>query len=616
MLYAKVVLGIPVEGPFDYMVPDNLYKKLKVGVRVWVPFRNRRMLGYVVGITRKTNIKNLKAIGEIIDEAPVLDKNMLSLTQELSGYYCCSWGEAIETALPQALRKGRLIQLNTPNLKAATGKSAGLSEVFLIHALDEKERWNRYIQAIKEALENNKSVIVLLPDINSVLKAQDIIKARTEASLGILYREEPRELDEWVKIKEGKADVIIATRSGIFAPVNNLGLIIIDEEQNEVYKQEQMPHYNCREVAFMRALLQKAGLILGSAQPSLESFYLARKNKIKYIFIPRTRAFPEIKIADTQYLYRGPRQKNAILSKYLEESIISTLNSKGKTLLFLNRKGFATFASCRYCGMVLKCPRCNINLVYYFKDNILNCHYCNFKMQPPTICPSCNSGYIRYAGLGTEKIESELSRLFPQAIIKRLDNSKHLDINSADIFISATSIIKETEYYFDLIAVLAIDNSLNRIDFRAAEKAFGLLIGLSRLTDKKIVIQTRLLKHHCFNSLVNKDVGIFYTEELKQRKQLGFPPYKHLAIVKLRTKKEERVKQASNILFNKLKKYKTKDINIISVNPGQPSKLRGNFYWQILIKSDNPRKISKFLKIHLKNFSHSGIIVTVDVDPI
>ena len=265
--------------------------------------------------------------------------------------------------------------------------------------------------------------------------------------------------------------------------------------------------------------------------------------------------------------------------------------------------------------MVLKCPRCNINLVYYFKDNILNCHYCNFKMQPPTVCPNCNSGYIRYAGLGTEKIESELSRLFPQAIIKRLDNSKHLDINSADIFISATSIIKETEYYFDLIAVLSIDNSLNRIDFRAAEKAFGLLIGLLRLTDKKIVIQTRLLKHHCFNSLVDKDVSIFYTEELKQRKQLGFPPYKHLAIVKLRAKKEEKVGEASNILFNKLKKYKTKDINIVSVNPGQPSKLRGNFYWQILIKSDNPRKISRFLKIHLKDFSHSGIIVTVDVDP-
>jgi primosomal protein N' (replication factor Y) len=575
------------------------------------------MLGYVVGITRKTNIKNLKAIGEIIDEAPVLDKNMLSLTQELSGYYCCSWGEAIETALPQALRKGRLIKLNTLNLKkVASGKSAGLSEAFLIHALDEKERWDRYIQAIKDTLESNKSVIVLLPDINSVLKAQEIIKARVKANLGILYREQPKELEEWVRIKEGKADVIIATRSGIFAPVNNLGLIIIDEEQNDVYKQEQVPHYNCREVAFMRVRLQKAGLILGSTQPSLESFYLARKNKIKYIFIPASRAFPEIKIADTQYLYRGPKQKNAILSKYLEDSIISTLNSKGKILLFLNRKGFATFASCRYCGMVLKCPRCNINLVYYFKDSILKCHYCNFKMQPPTICPNCNSGYIRYAGVGTEKIESELSRLFPQAIIKRLDNSKHLDINAADIFISATSIIKETQYRFDLIGVLAIDNSLNRIDFRSAEKAFGLLVGLLRLTDKKMVIQTRLLKHHCFNSLVDKDVSIFYTEELKQRKQLGFPPYKHLAIVKLRAKKEERAKEASNILFNKLKKCKSEDINIISVNPGQPSKLRGNFYWQILIKSNNPRKISRFLKIHLKDFSHSGIIVTVDIDPI
>jgi primosomal protein N' (replication factor Y) len=245
-------------------------------------------------------------------------------------------------------------------------------------------------------------------------------------------------------------------------------------------------------------------------------------------------------------------------------------------------------------------------------------------MTPPSICPECNSGYIRYSGLGTEKIESELSRIFPQAKIERLDRQESASSNDADIFISTESIIKETGFNFDLIGILAIDNSLNRVDLRSSEKTFGLLVGLLRLTEKKMLIQTYLPRHYCFKALESKDINIFYDEELKQRKQLGFPPYQHIALVKLRGKKENRVKEASNTLFNRLKKYSESNskmktnraIKVVSVNPGRPLKLRDNFYWQILIKSRFPLKLAKFLKINLKDFSHSGIIVTVDVDPL
>ncbi|MCX5703811.1 MAG: hypothetical protein NT066_04905, partial [Candidatus Omnitrophica bacterium] len=264
-----------------------------------------------------------------------------------------------------------------------------------------------------------------------------------------------------------------------------------------------------------------------------------------------------------------------------------------------------------------KCPRCNINLAYHFKENILNCHYCNFKMAAPKICPNCNAGYIKYTGLGTEKIESELFRVFAQARIKRLETQDWCDLKDIDIVVATSSIIKQTDYRFDLIGVLNIDNSLNRIDFRSSEKAFDLLVGLTRLTDKKMIIQTRLAHHHCFKALLNKDINMFYDEELRQRKQLYFPPYRHIVLVKLRGRKEERVKEASYALFERLNKgNKDRGIKIISVNPGQPSKLRGSFYWQILISSTSPLKITKFLRIHLKTFLHSGIIVTVDVDPI
>lgn len=614
MLYAKVVLGIPVEGPFDYIVPSALEEKIKEGSRAWVNFRNKKMLGYVVGLSHKTKIKELKKILEIIDDCPVLDKNMLSLAREVSRYYCCSWGEAIETALPLALRKGK----RAPCIaNPAIENPASPQEAVLLHDLDGQERWNVYLEQIKEAVGNKKSVIILLPDIVSIFSAKEALKSSLGLSAGILFRKKPNELEEWLQVKTGKINIVIGTRSSIFAPVSNLGLVIIDEEQDPVYKQDQMPHYNAREVAFMRIGIEKAKLILGSTSPSIESFYLAKKSKIKYLLLPRKRDYPEIKIIDMKFEYRAYKQKNIILSKYMADSVFSCLDSGQKALLFLNRKGFATYASCRNCNEALKCPRCNINLVYYFQGDLLNCHYCNFKMQPPKICPRCNASYIRYSGTGTQKLESELSRLFSRARIKRIESGENIEIKDADIFVATSSIIKQKKYNFDLVGALAIDYSLNRIDLRSTEKTFALLAGLLGITEKKLLIQTRLPNHYCFKSLVKNDTDIFYNEELRQRRQLGFPPYRHMFLVKLRGKKEEKVKEAGSGLFERLNKCnKNKEIRIISVNPGYPSKLRGNFYWQIVITSGNVQRAVEFLKIRLKEFSRSGIIVTVDVDPL
>lgn len=613
MLYAEVALGLPIAGPFDYLIPPELQKKIKAGVRVKIPFGSRRLIGYVVKLKTKSGIKNLKSITEVIDDSAVLDKNMLLLTRGLSDYYCCSWGEAIETALPEALRKGKEVQ----GVPLGNVPQGNVPEATLIHDLSGRARWDIYLDSIKGALDNGKSAIVLLPDINAVLAAKEKINLRFGFHPQVLYRKQPCELEEWQKIREGKSKIVIGTRSAVFAPLEKLGLIIIDEEQNSIYKQEQSPHYHAREIAFLRADIEKTKLILGSSHPSLETFYLAKKDKIKYMHTAPKKDFPEIKIIDIKRLPYADRKTAVILSKYLKDSIVPVLNSGGKILLFLNQKGFATFASCRGCGIVLKCPRCNINLVYHFSGNLLNCHYCNFKMPAPRICPNCNSNYIRYSGTGTEKLESELARLFPQARIKRMDNQKGADIKDADIFISTKSIIGRGGYDFDLSAALAVDNSLNRIDLRSTEKTFALLAGLIGLTKGKLIIQTKLPGHYCFRALADKNIDMFYEEELKQRKQMGFPPYTHIALVKLRGKNEERVKELSGGLFEYLNKCnKNKKMKIVAFNPAQPAKLRGNFYWQVLIKSDSAVRISKFLKINLKNFSHSGIIVTVDIDPV
>ncbi len=614
MLFARVVLGLHVEGPFDYIIPAELEKKAKTGERVWVNFCNRKMPGYIVGITRKSKIKKLKRIIELIDEFPVLDKGMLLVTRWLSEYYCCSWGEAIDAALPESIRKGKSVA-GMPSL-AIKNNTVSCPEALLLQDLDGARRWDVYLEAIKNTCLENKRSILICPDKLLALKAQQIIKERLGFSSEVLYRKIPKELDTWLKIKEGKANIVVGTLSAVFSPVSNLGLIIIDEENDPAYKQDQVPHYNAREVARKRCQIEKAKLILGSTRISLESFYAAGRNEIKYLTLGSQKQYPQIQIIDMKSEY-NLKNKNKLLSKYLQDAVFSAINAKEKVLLFLNRKGFATSATCHNCGVSLRCPRCNINLVYYFAQNSLNCHYCNFKMEVPRICPACNAGYIKFSGTGTEKIESELSRLFPLARIKRIDSNVPQDLQNWDIFISTSSIVKQKDYNFDLVGVLSIDNSLNRIDFRSTEKTFYLLSSLLTMTAKKLIVQTALPNNYCFQSLIKNDQRIFYNQELNNRKQLSFPPFRHMAAVKFRGKVEDKVKKSSGLFFEKLKECDSpQGIKIISLIADSPAKLRGNFYWKILVSSPDARRMSGFLKNRLKDFSHSGIIVTVDVDPL
>jgi primosomal protein N' (replication factor Y) (superfamily II helicase) len=627
VLYAKVVLGLPIDGPFDYFVSPDLENKISVGMRVWVNFRNKKEVAYVVGLSNKTKIKRIKDILAVIDTAAVLDEKMLFLTKGLAEYYCCSWGEAIEAALPDELRKGKIIKLgDAPIFPKSEGEKIGASPNFV----QGQERMPVYLREIKATLLAKRSAIVLFSDIPEAERAKELIKKDLGIEVYLAFRKQPKELETWEKIRQAQYCVVIGTRSSIFAPVNNLGLIIIDQEQDQVYKQEQVPHYHARQVALMRAEICGAKVVLGSCSLSLESFYLAQKDKLEIEFVPFKAALPEVKVIDVRRLSYAERKNKPLFSKFLADAIYATLIEKGKILLFIERKGFATSAACHNCGVVLKCPRCNINLVFHFEEDKLKCHHCNFKMESPKICPSCNTGYIKYSGIGTEKVESELARIFPQARVKILGEENRSDPNlknrslsdrqagvtDFDVFVATSSVVKHQDLSFDLIGVIAIDNSLNRVDFRAAEKTFTLLMGLVSLTSKKMIIQSANANHHCFQALIKNDPQIFLKEELKQRKQLNFTPYKHMILLKIRGINLEKVKKASSDLFEKLSKIKTASIKMLSLNPGQPAKLRGNFYYQILMRASSVEKASHFLKLHLKEEHYSGIIVTVDVDPV
>ncbi len=610
-LYAQIVIGRPVEGPFDYLVPQAIENRIMTGSRVRVNFAGRKCIGYIVGLSNESKIKNLKSIISLIDDKPVIGTKMLLFTRRLSEYYCCSWGEMIESSLPQELRRGM------PAIVNAIGEKYGIRakpQAYFFQESDDNVKWDFYIKEIKAALENNQSVIIILPDMILADRALERLNAQIGVPVGAVYQKNKDLFNQWLLMKEGKVKIACGTRSAVFSPVDNLGLLILDEESEQSYKQEQVPHYHARQAAFMRSDIDGAKLIFGSMMPSLEIAYLCRNKAIINCSLPLKEKDAEVKIVDTKC--HGYGKKKEVFSQYSKDLINLTLNGSGKVLIFAAQEGFAALAVCPHCGFSFNCQRCSAHLVYHLKNGLMSCRYCNFTQSAAKICPSCKASYIKYFGSGREKIKSELNRIFPDKRIKDLDSPETFNINDGDIFIFSRSTIRHIQANFDLVVAVGIDTILGRVDFRAAEKTFVLLWNLLKFSGKKLIIQTDVPKHYCFKALESKNSNIFYDEELKQRKQLNFPPYAHLGVIKLRGISEDKVKKVCEVLFQKLEAIKKPKIfKLISASPARPLKRRGRFSWEILLIFKNPPETSNFLKMQLKTFRHSGIIVTVDIDP-
>ncbi|MCM8792384.1 MAG: primosomal protein N' [Candidatus Omnitrophica bacterium] len=613
MLYAEIVLGLPIEGPFDYYVPKNLENRIAVGKRVFVPFRKQRMVGYVIRIKNFSSIRNIKSILAVIDEMPVLDIKSLKLSKSISRYYYCSWGEAIDLVLPTLLRKGRKIELKIISRFTHSKREEG--KILLIQDLTGNERWQIYIEKIKEKLIQQKAIIFLVPEASQI---EDVIKKLSEnfkEEIVVFHSKQKDSLNllAWQKVKNGEARIAIGTRMAVFLPFSNLGLIIMDEENNPSYKEEQSPYYHSRNVAIMRVKLEKIELVLSDISPSLESLYLVRKRKINYLLLKRE-DFPSLVIVDTKReVY--PKKGGILFSYPLSEFLRQSLQNKDKVLIFLNKKGFSTFIFCPHCRKVLKCPRCDINLVYYFKEKILSCRYCNYRILPTKICPDCNSSYIRYSGVGTEKLESKLSLFYPEARILRYECGRKLTLENIDFLVSTEAVFRTKINSINSIVVLSVDNILNRIDFRAAEDTFYILLKLLTLQPKRLLIQTEISNHYCFEAIKNKDINIFYNKEIALRKQLKLPPIKHLALIKLKGINVERVKAKAELLFKKLKKTnKHKDIRVISCFSHTPLRLRDNYIWQIMLSADSPERLNFFLKKNLRKINFANIVINVEID--
>ncbi|MEW6097515.1 MAG: primosomal protein N' [bacterium] len=512
-------------------------------------------------------------------------------------------------------------------------------KVFLLHGITGSGKTEVYLQAIDEVLKADKGAIVLVPEISLTPQTVERFKSRFGEGIAILHSKlSPGErYDQWLRIQSGAAKIVIGARSAVFAPVKNLGLIVIDEEHETTYKQyDATPRYHARDVAIMRAKFTNAVTILGTATPSLESFYNTSIGKSHYIHLPYridNRPLAQVEIVDMKEEYKMGNRN--IFSTKLKEAIKDRLDKKEQVLIFLNRRGFATFIQCRDCGVTMKCPNCEITLTYHFVDKMLKCHYCNFQKVAPQSCPKCHGLQIRYFGTGTQKVEGELQKLFPKARISRMDldttthKMAHDKILSSfksqgiDILVGTQMIAKGLDFpNVTLVGVVSADVGLNIPDFRASERTFALLTQVAGRAGRGqipglVIIQTYNPEHPTILSAKTQDYNAFYSQEITFRKELNYPPFTHLSNIIIKGKdEEETIKLAQNIGSNL--RITTQDNTIIILGPAPCplTKIKEEYRWQILLKG-NPKAIRQLLKSALEQTTiPKHLKVSIDVDPI
>ncbi|MBP2662300.1 MAG: priA [Firmicutes bacterium] len=513
--------------------------------------------------------------------------------------------------------------------------NAGVYTSFLIHGVTGSGKTQVYIKAVAEARRLDRQAIVLVPEIalTSQIVARfkaafgdDVVVMHSKLSVGERY-------DAWRRLQAGQAGIVIGARSALFAPVSHLGLIIIDEEHEFTYKQEETPRYHAREVAAARARFAGATVILGSATPAIETYYDALQGK--HSLLPMNKRvddtpMPPVTLVDMrQELAQGRR---SVISLPLQVMLTEILAKKEQAIILLNRRGYSTFVLCRECGHVLKCNHCDISLVYHAPTRILRCHYCQERHAVPDVCPECGSRYIRYFGTGTQKVEEALNELFPLAKIVRMDQDTtsrklaHDKILSAfaagsyDILLGTQMVAKGHDIpNVTAVGIISADTALNLPDFRAAEKTFALLTQAAGRAGRgskagRVVMQTYNPEHYAITAGAEHNYLGFYQQELVFRQQLGYPPFANLIKLTVQASDETIVHRHANQLAAELTQALAKlDASIIGPFPAAVNKVKDIFRINILIKTQDLPTITK--QIGTMSIANQKNII-VDIDPV
>ena len=477
---------------------------------------------------------------------------------------------------------------------------------------EDKEGRNRiYTRAIDIALKQGKDTILLAPEIESIQEIFTNLRDKFGDIVTIFHSKlsEKARKDIWIAVRAGRCRVVLGVRSAVFAPVKRLGLIIVDEEQSD-YKQVEKPRYSARDVAVMRAKIESSLCILGTKAPSIESFYNTQKRKFDIITFKQKSPLPVVDIVDMR------KARTGVVSNLLKEKMTSFLRQGKKIILFVDRKGFAGFLLCKDCGHIPRCLNCGVSLKYYREDFSIRCPYCGFRQSAPSTCPICKGSNLTYKGIGTQRVEREVKKLFPKAQVLRvdLDVSKKDEIiksfegNGAQILLGTRMIVKEKLLRFaSLAAVISCDTMLSLPDFRAPEKTFDLLTEFMNVKEN-LVLQTYNPNHYVFQNIKSWSYSKFYSSEIKQRKELRYPPFSHLIRIIIESKEEEKIEELTQLIRNRLS-----NVDFLGPAPCPVPQKRGKLRYHMLLKIDSPTKISVALQEIYRAHSKS---LTIETDPI
>ena len=657
----EVVIPTGIGKTLHYSVPPAFEPRIQAGMRVRVPLGPRQATGYVVDWVKTAEVLTLRDILEVLDATPLLDQWLLDFTRWAADYYLAPWGRLLQYAVPPiAQRKDRrAIQIPPPpeqaqELRAAyrpdrpgseqlateeivAAVRAGLYKVFLLRA---HSRLAVYLKAIDTTLKTGKSCLLLVPEILQIEPIATQLKLMLGLDPLIIHGElNPRKrLDNWLKIKASKNSVVIGTRSAVFAPISNLGLIIVDEEQDISYKQEESPRYHARDLSLVRARGSGAAVLLGSAAPSMESYYHVQTGKYHGLRLHEEAWHsPAVEIVD---LREAPR--SGFVSEPLKKAVVRHVAKGDSIALFINRRGFAHGIFCRDCGYTARCPSCNIAAAYHKETRQLRCHYCG-RIQPPIdSCPDCRGARLIAVGSGTERVFEEVKTVLPEARIERLDRdliggkkkrrevAARLAETRAEVFIGTQLLLSWSELpTFSLIGLVWADQGLHLPDFRAGERTFQLLTLLMQRSKEEVLIQTYTPDHPAIQFAAQRDYAGFAQTELETRKALGLPPYRRLIRLVVNGRREGPVQRAAESLAAILhrmagEKDRTGEdkgrFDILGPVPAPVSKRRSRYRWHLLLRGRDPGPLHHWAAAGIQAWTNknpaTGIKLEIDVDPL
>ncbi|CKF57162.1 primosome assembly protein PriA [Streptococcus pneumoniae] len=488
-------------------------------------------------------------------------------------------------------------------------------------------------------LEKGKEAIVLVPEIALTPQMVDRFKGRFGSQVAVLHSalSVGEKYDEWRKILRKEVKVVVGARSAVFAPFENLGIIIIDEEHESSYKQEDNPRYHARDVAVWRGQYHKCPIVLGSATPTLESFARAKKGVYELLTMEKRmneQALPTVEIVDMREELRDGNR--SMFSKALHEKIADRLEKKEQMVLFLNRRGHSTFVMCRDCGYVVQCPHCDISLTYHKMNHRLKCHYCSYEENMPTACPACQSTYIRFFGTGTQKVEEEITKLFPEARVIRMDVDttsrkgmhekllKAFGEEKADILLGTQMIAKGLDFpKVTLVGVLTADTMLHLPDFRASEKTYQLLTQVSGRAGRhelpgEVIIQTYTPEHYSIELAKNQQYDVFFDQEMQMRRTRQYPPYYYVVLVTVSHPELLKAVQVTEKIALYLRTHCSQQTMVLGPVASAIPRIKDRYRYQCMIKykrEPNLKNVLKMVNEHYQAEMQKELQISIDFNP-